>query len=115
MKINSIIFHTTRLSEVREFYEEKLNLSTGTYVKENKTVPDFDDTYVNYYIDGSLLCFEGDSERTDMGTIVLSVSDLEAHRARIEKAGVSIVAGNDQFFKVKDPEGRSLIFEPVRQ
>jgi hypothetical protein len=50
MTLNSVIFHTSRLAELREFYEEKLQLQTGTYVKENKTVPDYSDSYVNYHL-----------------------------------------------------------------
>ncbi|WP_413291172.1 VOC family protein [Bdellovibrio sp. HCB337] len=114
MKLNSIIFHTSRLSEIRNFYEEKLQLSTGTYVRENQTVPDYSDSYVNYYVDGSLLCFEAGEDRTDIGTIVLSVPDFTGYRTRIEAAGVSVLSGNSQYFKIKDPEGRSIIVEPVR-
>lgn len=114
MKLNSVIFHTSRLSEIREFYEEKLQLSTGTYVKENMTVPDFSETYVNYYLDGGLICFETDMNRTDIGTIVLNVSDFSVFRTRLEKMDIKIISGNEDFFKIRDPEGRSLIFEPNR-
>lgn len=114
MKLNSIIFHTTKLSEIRAFYEEKLSLSIGTYVRENATVPDFSDSYVNYYLDGGLLCFETDANRTDVGTIVLSVENFSDFRNRVEKSGIKILGGNEHFFKIKDPEGRSLIIEPIR-
>ncbi len=114
MKINSIIFHTTRLNELRDFYEGKLGLSVGTYVKENKTVPDCSDSYVNYHLDGILLCFEYEEGRTDKGTIVVNVPDLEKARSSMEQNGVAIVAGKDFYFKIKDPEGRSIIVEQVR-
>ncbi|MBS1970765.1 MAG: hypothetical protein JSU04_10680 [Bdellovibrionales bacterium] len=114
MKLNSVIFHTGRLSEIRDFYEGTLNLPTGTYVKENQTVPDFSDSYVNYYLEGGLLCFESEATRTDIGTIVFSVKDFSGFRSRIEKAGIKILGGNADYFKIKDPEGRSLIIEPLR-
>jgi hypothetical protein len=34
MKLNSVIFHTCRLNEIREFYEDKLRLSIGTYLQD---------------------------------------------------------------------------------
>jgi predicted enzyme related to lactoylglutathione lyase len=114
MTLNSIIFHTSRLSDLRVFYEEKLQLPTGTYVKENKTVPDYSDTYVNYHLGGTLLCFETEAGRTDIGTIVLNVPDLTNYRKQIEAAGVKILSGSEAYFKIKDPEGRSLIIEPIR-
>lgn len=114
MKLNSVIFHTSKLSDLRDFYEGKLNLPTGTFVKENATVPDYSDSYVNYYLDGGLLCFETDTTRTDIGTVVLNVKDFEGFRTRVEKAGIKILSGTKDYFKIKDPEGRSLIIEPVR-
>ena len=114
MKLNSIIFHTSKLSEIRAFYEEKLNLPTGTFVKENQTAPDFSESYVNYHLDGGLLCFETDTHRTDIGTIVLNVKDFSGFRAQVEKAGIKILGAGEHYFKIKDPEGRSLIIEPVR-
>lgn len=114
MKLNSIVFHTGRLNEIRSFYEEKLQLPTGTYVRENKTLPDYSDNYVNYYVDGALLCFETDFERTDVGTIVLNVPDFISFRKRIENLGIEVSAGNDNYFKIRDPDGRTLIIEPLR-
>jgi predicted enzyme related to lactoylglutathione lyase len=114
MTLNSVIFHTSRLAELREFYEEKLLLQTGTYVKENKTVPDYSDSYVNYHLGGTLLCFETEAGRTDIGTIVLNVADFANYRKQVEAAGVKVLNGADTFFKIKDPEGRSLIIEPIR-
>jgi len=114
MKLNSVIFHTQRLSEIRDFYEDLLQLPTGTYVKENKTVDDFSDSYVNYYIDGALLCFETDAQRTDVGTVVLNVLDFAGFRARVKSLGLKVLADNENYFKIEDPEGRTLIIEPVR-
>lgn len=113
MRINSIIFHTSRLSEIRAFYEEKLQLPIGTYIKENANALDCSDTYVNYDLDGVLLCFETDSNRTDVGTIVLSIKNFSEFKTRIEKMDIKIVAGSDHYFKIKDPDGRSLIIEPI--
>ncbi|MNK89270.1 hypothetical protein D3C87_1092750 [compost metagenome] len=114
MTLNSVIFHTSRLADLREFYEEKLQLQTGTFVKENKTVPDFSDSYVNYYLGGTLLCFEMEAGRVDIGTIVLNVPDFLNYRKQVEAAGVKILGGTDTYFKIKDPEGRSLLIEPIR-
>lgn len=112
MKLNSVIFHTNRLSEVREFYEEKLGLSVGTYVRENQTVQDCSDSYVNYHLDDSLLCFEEEAGRLDLGTIILSVPDYLNYRAGLEKMGIEFLKKNESFSKIKDPEGRSVIIEP---
>ena len=114
MTLNSIIFHTGRLAEIREFYEEKLHFQTGTYVRENKTVPDYDDSYVNYHLGGTLLCFEVEAGRTDIGTIVLNVPDFLNYRKQVESAGIKVIEGKETYFKIKDPEGRSLIVEPIR-
>lgn len=113
MKLNSIIFHTTRLSEVREFYEGKLKLSTGIFQKDGQEMPDFSDTYVNYPLDGVLLCFEKDASRTDLGTVVLNVRHYHDLKAEIVKAGILIESPKAHFFKIQDPEGRTLIFEPA--
>jgi hypothetical protein len=114
MKLNSVIFHTSRLPELRSFYEETLQLPTGTYVRENQTVPDYSDNYVNYYLEGGLLGFETDTTRTDVGTVVLNVPDFDGLRLRLAGLGMKILESNDNYFKIKDPEGRSLIIEPVR-
>ncbi len=112
MKLNSVIFHTSQLVELRRFYEGVLTLSIGTFEKDGKTLPDFSDSYVNYDLGGTLLCFEFDPKRTDLGTVVINVLDFNAFRGKLERAGVAILKGNDSYFKVKDPEGRSIIFEP---
>lgn len=114
MKLNSVIFHTSRLPEIRAFYEGKLKLPTGTYSKNGQPVPDLSENYVNYHIQGALLCFETDGDKTDMGTVVLNVDDFSGFRERLEQDGIKIVGGNDHYFKIKDPEGRSIIFEPLR-
>lgn len=113
MKLNAVIFHTARLSDLRAFYERLLELPTGTYQKNGQTLLDLSDTYVNYHLPGALLCFEFEEGRTDMGTIVLNVPDFSALRRKLEERGIKILGGNNHYFKVKDPEGRSLIFEPL--
>lgn len=112
MKLNSVIFHTSRLTEVRRIYEGVLSFSIGTFEKDGKTVPDFSDSYVNYDLGGTLLCFEYDQKRTDLGTVVINVLYFNAFRGKIESAGVVILNGNDSYIKIKDPEGRSIIIEP---
>jgi hypothetical protein len=113
MKLNSVIFHTNRLSEIRDFYEGKLKLPIGTYLKDGNEVSDYSETYVNYRVGSALLCFEIDGDRADMGTVVLNVEDFSEFKIRLENEGIQIVGGNTHYFKIKDPEGRSLIIEPV--
>lgn len=113
MKLNSIIFHTPRLKELRQFYEGKLKLSTGIFLKDGLEVPDFSDKYVNYPLDGVLLCFEQDEKRTDLGTVVMNVRDFPALKKRLENEGIEITGSTAHYFKIKDPEGRSIIFEPI--
>jgi hypothetical protein len=55
MKLNSVIFHTSRLKEMRDFYEDILSLSIGTFEKDGKSVPDFSDSYVNYDLGGDAI------------------------------------------------------------
>lgn len=113
MKLNAIIFHTNRLPELRSFYEGILELPTGTYQKDGKILQDYSDTYVNYHLPGALLCFEFEEGRTDMGTVVLNVPDFSGLKRRLEERRIKILGGNNHYFKVKDPDGRSLIFEPL--
>lgn len=113
MKLNSVIFHTSRLKEIREFYEGKLNLTIGTFLKNGKEASDHSETYVNYRVGEALLCFEIDRDRTDMGTVVLNVADFNGFKRRLEDDGIEIIGRNAHYFKIKDPEGRSLIIEPM--
>ena len=114
MKLNSIIFHTTRLDEVREFYEGKLQFSTGIFQKDGLEMPDFSDTYVNYHLDGMLLCFEkADHGASEKGTIVVTVPGLADFRKKVEGVGIEIEQASAHFFKIKYPDGRTLIFEPA--
>jgi hypothetical protein len=112
MKLNAIIFHTTRLVELRNFYEGILNLPLGTFEKNGEMRADYNDTYVNYHLEGGLLCFESDPVRNDQGTVVLTVKNFNETRAQLESRGVSIVGRGEFWIKIKDPEGRSIILEP---
>ncbi len=114
MKLNSVIFHTTDLKELRAFYEGILHLSTGTYLKDGQQVPDYSDSYVNYDIGGVLLCFEIDGDRIDLGTVVLNIENFDGLSMRLQGNGVKIIGGNSHYFKIKDPDGRSIIIEPIR-
>lgn len=113
MQINSIIFHTSRLEELRSFYEKRLGLQVGTYEQDGSQVSDSSETYVNYDLNGLLLCFEFEENRTDLGTIVLSVPNIEQMRNQLKDADVPILNGSANWFKIKDPEGRSLIIEQL--
>lgn len=111
MRINSIIFHTTKLNELRKFYEDKLGFQVGTYEKDGTQVSDSSETYVNYDLHGMLLCFEFEENRTDLGTIVLSISSIEEMNKKLQASGIATLNGNSHWLKIKDPEGRSLIME----
>jgi len=114
MNLNSIIFHTSRLNEIRDFCEGLLELPTGTYIKNNKTQPDYSDDYVNYHLNGAMLCFEYEENRTDMGTIIIDVQEMPSFLERLKEKGIEILQENQHFFKIEDPEGRSIIFVPSR-
>ncbi len=113
MKLNSVIFHSNRLSELRDFYENKLALTFGSYEKNGIELPDCSETYVNYDIGGVLLCFEVDNDRSDIGTVVFKVENFSILKIRLEQAGIKIISGNEFYFKIKDTEGRGLIFESI--
>jgi catechol 2,3-dioxygenase-like lactoylglutathione lyase family enzyme len=84
VKLNSVIYHTKNLAQIREFYESTFGLKVGAHEKDGKTVPDCSEKYVNFVLDGeTLLCFEIDG-------------------------------GPSNWIKVKDPDCRSLIFEQER-
>lgn len=111
MKLNSVVFHTSQLALLREFYEGKLGLTVGTYVRENKTVEDCSDSYVNYYLGDCLLSFEEAPGRTDVGSVIFTVPDFAKYREDLEKKGVTLLKNTDRFFKIKDLEGRSILIE----
>lgn len=112
MKLNSVIFHTNNLDEIRVFYEGKLGFPTGTYKKDGKTLPDYSESYVNYHIDGGLLCFENDGDRIDLGAVVIKTSNFTKLRDKLNSQGIDILGGNDFWLKINDPDGRTIIFEP---
>jgi catechol 2,3-dioxygenase-like lactoylglutathione lyase family enzyme len=114
--LDSVLFNSHRLSEVRAFYEEKLGFPMGTFQKDGKTVPDFSETYVNYHLGDVLVGFEIEDEaaKAGVGDLVLRVSEFEAFKSQVKQAGIPIEKEGPFFFMIHDPEGRSLIFEPAR-
>jgi len=112
MKLNAVVFHTPNLIKIREFYEGVLSLPTGTFVKNGETRPDYDDGYVNYHLGGGLLCFESEGDRLDLGTVILNAENFVELRERLKDSGIP-ATGNEYYFKVKDPDGRSVIIEPA--
>ena len=114
-KFNSVVFSSIRISELRAFYEGKLGFPTGTYQKNGETIPDFSESYVNYHVGGGLVGFEqeqGENAAAGNGDIILNVSDFDRFREKVKAAGIPIIKENSFFFAIKDPEGRTLIFEP---
>ena len=110
---DSVIFHTSDLAGIRAFYEEKLGFSTGTYKKDGQELPDYSETYVNYPIAGGLVCFE-QGDTSSQGDMVIRVEQFADYRRRLTDGGVPFAMEKEFFFMVKDPEGRTLIFEPSR-
>lgn len=68
---------------------------------------------MNYRLGNSLLCFEFEGDKSDSGTVVLNVADFSGLKKRLENDGIKIVGGNSNYFKIKYPDGRSLIIEPI--
>lgn len=108
--INSIIFHTQNLAANKSFYQELFGFDVGTYEKDGKQVPDESETYLNFHIDGLLLCFEFGSH-TDKATLVIQVANLVDFKARMARRNIDILKQTEFFLKIKDPDGRSLIVE----
>lgn len=111
--LDSVVFNSGRLEAIRDFYENKLGFPTGTYEKNGERTPDFSDSYVNYHVGGGLIGFERDErEEIALGDLVLRVSEFDAFKDKVRAAGIPFVKENRFFFMIKDPEGRTLIFEP---
>ena len=111
--LNSVIFHTERLKDLRPFYEDVLGFEIGTYLKEGRSLPDFSETYVNYKAGSSLLCFEFEKDRKDLGTLVLHIQNLSKMKAKLLSKGVTVLKDGKNWFKISDPEGREIIFEEL--
>ena len=110
-KFNSVVFNSSRLPELRAFYEGKLGFLTGTFEKNGERLPDFSDSYVNYHVGGGLIGFETDGAEMGVGDIILSVSNFDGFREKVKSVGVPIVRESNFYFMINDPEGRTLIFE----
>lgn len=109
--LNSIVFHCQDVAKAREFYVDVLGLEVGKYEKDGETVPDESESYVNFHLDNSLLCFEK-GQSNDKGTIILNVDDLGEFKNRLIDKGLKIEKESENWLIFKDPDGRSLILEP---
>jgi hypothetical protein len=81
--------------------------------KNGIELQDCSETYFNNDIGGALLCFEIDNDRSDIGNIVFKLENFSIVKKRLEQAGIKIISGNEFYFKIKGPEVRGLIFEPI--
>jgi len=113
MRLNSVIFHTSNLKQIKSFYTEVLGLQVSTYKKDGKEVPDESANYVNFKLGESLLCFEVEGDRMDLGTVVLNVPQMECVKHALARAGAKIIKESPSFLIAADPDGRELIFEPI--
>lgn len=114
---DSVIFKTRDLRAIRSFYEQQLGFPTGTYEKNGVRLPDHSDLYVNYHIGGGLIGFEveaGGSIEPDKADLVIRVQGFEEFKSHVEDQGIELVHETQIFFMIKDPDGRTLIFEPAR-
>lgn len=114
MRLNSIIFHTHNLPEIRRFYETILNLEVGKFERNGEIQDDCSENYVNYQVGETLLCFEFESNRTDQGTIVVHVTSLFDFHDRMKSLGIVLSGKPEHFLKIKDPDGRTIIVEEGR-
>ena len=110
-KLNSIIFHTSNLTSLRDFYENHFGLKVGTFEKNGQPVPDCSESYVNYQMNGMLLCFEQEDGRCDLGTVVLNVESLPEFKERLTTSKIPVSGDVNKWLKVKDPDGRTIILE----
>lgn len=115
IKLNSVVFHTKNLDQVRYFYKEVLDLQIGTYEKNGIDIPDESPSYVNFKIGDTLLCFEVEGDRTDLGTVVLTVQKSDELKQKIRHSGAQIIKETSHFFMTLDPDGRELIIELIAQ
>lgn len=110
---SSTIFHTKNIDKIRTFYLDKLGLKVGQYEKDGVFVPDESDNYVNFDLDGILLCFEREGERCDLGTVVLHLSNFTEKVIELETATVQFIKKSANFVIFADPDGREIILEPI--
>jgi len=108
--VDSVVFHTPRLEVVRAFYLEQVGLKIGTYEKGGRTVPDEDESYVNFDVGGVLLGFER-GFTAETGTVVLKVDDLEAVLGRLAARGIQPERRDGPWAMIRDPEGRGIILQ----
>ncbi len=141
--LNSIIFHTQDLEQIRRFYTEILGLKVASSNEpltpvqpgsaglrlvtadepeappapitsfESASGLDQSDMHVNFDLQGTLLCFEVEEDRFSGGTLLLYVDDLVRIKDQLRSLGIPL--GNDaaNFLLLEDPEGREIILEQV--
>lgn len=108
-RVDSVVFETNKLNDVRRFYEHVLEMPIARYIKQGLEVEDVSERHVNYRIGKALVGFEiGD--RTDTGSLVLRVEDLSEARSALT-ARTNLVKNRDFFIVVRDPDGREIIIE----
>jgi hypothetical protein len=108
-RVDSIVFETTKLNEIRGFYEQVLELEIARYINAGVEVEDVTELHVNYRIGQVLVGFEL-GERTDTGKLVLRVSNLSYARGVLSDR-TTISKSRDFFVLICDPDGRHIIAE----
>ncbi|UGY10191.1 hypothetical protein [Phyllobacterium pellucidum] len=111
-KLDSVVFRTSRFTEIRRFYEETMGLSVAQYERNSAWISDVTQHHVNYVVGSSLIGFEA-APQSDTGELVLHVINLQ--RARELLSGcLTILADKDFFFSFEDPDGRVIIVEQAK-
>ncbi|MEK7468145.1 MAG: VOC family protein [Planctomycetota bacterium] len=109
-QIDSVVFRTRDLAEVRRWYELVLGLRVGTFERDGITVRDADARYVNFQSGNTLIGFETGNE-VDRARLVFIVGDLEQTKREVTARGAIISLQRDNWFIVRDPEGREVLLQ----
>ena len=110
--LDSVIFETTNLEDIRAFYERLLGFPIARYEKEGSVIEDVTPQHVNYRIGSSLVGFEL-GPKADTGSIVVRVADLANFRKGLD-GRLSFAKSESFFVSLADPDGREVIVEENR-
>jgi hypothetical protein len=108
-RLDSVVFETKNLCDVREFYEGILELRIARYMKDGAEIEDVTDRHVNYRIGQALIGFEA-GQQTQIGELVLRVGDLGSARDLLSNRA-RLAKSRDFFVMLHDPDGRCIIIE----
>lgn len=102
--LDSVVFRTQRLAEVRAWYESVLGLRAATLDDGRE---DADARYVNFRSGNVLVGFETGSD-VDRARLVFFTGDLAALKRGLK---APVATEGKGWLIVKDPEGREVILQ----